>query len=69
MISEEYLTRISQGIEFLIALGSIIGLLGLLLGFVILLAGYREKGVKLIIISFVIIAICGLHTGTKYFRI
>ena len=66
---EVYFTKISQGIEFLIALGSIIGLLGLLLGLVMLLAGYRENGVKLIIISFVIVGICGLYTGTNYFRI
>ena len=69
MIFAEYFTKVSEGIEFLIALGSIIGLLGLLMGFVILLAGYREKGVKIIVISFIIVAICGLHTGTKYFRI
>ena len=69
MIFSEYFTKVSEGIEFLIALGSIIGLLGLLLGLVMLLAGYRENGVKLIIISLPIVAICGLYTGTNYFRI
>ena len=65
----EYFTKVSEGIEFLLALGSIIGLLGLLFGLVMLLAGYRENGVKIIIISFIIVAICGLYTGTNYFRI
>ena len=69
MIFSDYFTRVLEGVEFLIALGSIIGLLALVVGLLMMLAGYRNQAVKLIIISIGIIAICGLHTGTKYFRI
>ena len=64
-----YFSRVLDGVEFLIALGSIIGLLALILGLLMILAGYRTQAIKLIIVSICIIAICGLHTGTKYFRI
>ena len=65
----DYFASVLEGIEFLIAIGSVLGLLGLLLGLLIWAVGNREKAVKLIIFSLVLIAICGLHTGTKYFRI
>ena len=69
MIFNGYFARVLDGVEFLIALGSIIGLLALILGLLMILAGYRTHAIKLIIVSICIIAICGLHTGTKYFRI
>ena len=69
MIFNSYYTKVLEGVEFLIALGSIIGLLALVVGLLMILAGYRNQAIKLILISICIIAICGLHTGTKYFRI
>ncbi|MHA1294547.1 MAG: hypothetical protein ACTSQJ_18050 [Promethearchaeota archaeon] len=72
MIFENYFDKVSEGIEFLVALGSIIGLLGLicgLIGFFIMGNYYKGKFMVIIVISFILIAICGLHTGTKYFRI
>lgn len=69
MIFSDYFTRVLEGMEFLIALGSIIGLLALILGILMILTGNRNQAITLIVISICIIAICGLHTGTKYFRI
>ena len=65
----DYFTNVLNGVEYIIAVGSILGLLGLLLGLLIWLVGNKEKAVKLIIFSLILIGICGLHTGTKYFRI
>ena len=72
MIFNGYFTKVSEGIEFIIALGSIIGLLGLVIGLLMLLLGggsYRHYALKLIIIGLILVSICGLRTGTKFFRI
>jgi len=72
MILVNYLDQISDGIEFLVALGSIIGLLGIIVGLLGALAGSSRRRTKfygVLFISFLLVAICGLHTGTKYFRI
>lgn len=68
----DYFEGILEGIEFLIAVGSIIGLLGLIVGFIFLIWGgprMRGRMIGIIIISFIILAVCGLNTGIKYFRI
>ncbi len=58
--------------EFMLALGSIIGLLGLIIGFIMLFWGgsrMRTLTIRLLIISFILLGICGFSTGVKYFRI
>ena len=63
---------ISKGIEFLIAVGSIVGLLGFILGLIFFLLGgsrLRMKMLGVILISLILINICGVYTGTKYFRL
>jgi len=72
MVVFDYFEEVLGGIEYLIALGSIMGLLGFLIGMILLIWGgqrYRSKMIGVIIASFVLLAMCGLNTGIKYFRI
>jgi len=69
MSIEIYASKFVEGIEYLIALASIIGFLGLIIGFVMVLGDYKRSGIKLIIISFVIVGITGMFTGVRYFHI
>lgn len=68
----DYFDGIAEAIEFLMALGSIIGMLGLIvgiLGFLFLGQFQKHKMTGVIIVSIILLAICGVHTGIKYFRI
>ena len=68
----DYFDGLGNAIEFLIALGSIIGLLGLIvgiLGWLFLGQFQRHKMIGVIVVSIILLAVCGLHTGIKYFRI
>jgi len=68
----DYFNGILEAIEFLIALGSIIGMLGIIigiLGWLFLGQFQRHKMIGVIIASLILLTICGLHTGIKYFRI
>ncbi len=72
MVVFDYFEEVLEGFEYLIALGSIIGLFGFIIGIVFLIGGgqrYRNKMIGVIISSFVLLAVCGLDTGIKYFRI
>jgi hypothetical protein len=72
MVVFDYFDKLLSGVEFLIALGSIIGLLGLLVGLIFLIWGssrMRGKMLGVIIVSFLLLAICGFSTGVKYFRL
>jgi len=72
MVVFDYFEEVLGGIEYFIALGSIMGLLGFLIGMIFLIWGgqrYRTKMIGVIIASFVLLAVCGLNTGIKYFRI
>ncbi len=73
MIFSGYFDSIGEGIEYLLALGSIIGLLGLVFGIILFIWGgskYRVSYVTLIIISIILLSLCGGYgRGLKYFRI
>jgi len=72
MVVFDYLKGVLEGIEYLIALGSILGLLGLIIGMALLIWGgqrYRYKMIGVIVASFILLGVCGLSTGIKYFRI
>jgi hypothetical protein len=72
MVLYDYFEDVLGGVEFLIAFGSLIGILGLLIGIMLAIWGgsrLRYKMLGVIIFSFVLIAICGFDTGFKYFRI
>ena len=68
----DYFDGIGESIEFLLALGSIMGMLGLIVGILgYLLMGQfkKHKMIPVIVVSIILLAVCGLTTGTKYFRI
>jgi len=68
----DYFDGLGEAVEFLMALGSVIGLLGLIVGILgILFLGQfkRHKMVGVIVVSIILLAMCGLHTGIRYFRI
>ena len=69
----DYFERVGEGIEFILAFGSVMGLLGLIFGLVGFIFGgprVRLKFLGIIIFSFVILGFCGgPGRGIKYFRI
>lgn len=68
----DYLEDIGEIIEFLLALGSIMGMLGLvigLLGWLFLGQFQRKKVIGLMIVSVILLAVCGVNTGMIYFKI
>ena len=72
MVVFDYFEEVLEGIEYLIALGSILGLLGFIIGMIFLIWGgnrYRNKMIGVVVASIVLLAVCGLNTGIKYFRI
>jgi len=72
MVVFDYFEDVLEGFEYLIALGSIVGLFGFMIGIIFLIWGgqrYRNKMIGVIIASFVLLAVCGLDTGIKYFRV
>ncbi|MHA1723772.1 MAG: hypothetical protein ACTSXH_02890 [Promethearchaeota archaeon] len=59
-------------IEFLLAIGSILGLIGFIVGLLIMFfSGHRskEKFIPFLLICLFLLIICGLNTGLRYFRI
>ena len=72
MVVFDYFEEVLGGIEYFIALGSIMGLLGFIIGIIFLIWGgqrYQNKMIGVIIVSFVLLAVCGINTGIRYFRI
>ena len=69
MSVEAYFSKVGDGIEFIIAFGSIMGLLGLIFGIVMVLGGYRSQGLKVIVFSFILVGLTGPSTGIKNFNI
>lgn len=72
MVIFDYLDQLANGIEFLIAFGSIIGVLGLIIGFVALFVSgsrMRKHVLALMVFSFILVIICGFDTGINYFHI
>ena len=72
MVLFDYFDQFIDGIEFLIALGSIIGLLGLIVGIIFLIWGgprMRGRMTAVLIFSFILLGVCGFNTGFIYFRV
>ena len=68
----DYFEMLADGVEFLIALGSIIGLLGFIvgiLGWLFLGRFSRHKMIGVIVVSLMLLIVCGINTGLRYFRI
>ena len=68
----DFLEVVGGAVEFLIALGSIMGFLGLIigiLGWTFLGQFQRHKMIGVIVVSVILLAVCGTHTGLKYFHV
>ena len=68
----DYFDGIEESIQFLMALGSIMGLLGLIvgiLGWMFLGQFNRQKMIGLLVVSVILLAVCGLYTRIEYFRL
>ena len=61
---------IGEGVEFLIAIGSIIGVFGIIismLGVIVLSKYYKNKVIYILLPSIILICLCGFDTGLRYF--
>jgi hypothetical protein len=68
----DYFDGVEESIQFLIALGSIMGLLGLIvgiLGWMFLGQFNRRSMVGLVVVSVILLAVCGFYTGIEYFQL
>ena len=67
-----YLPSVGEGLEFIIAFGSLLGILALAVGLMILLLGggrARSTAVKAVVIGFVLVCVCGFERGLYFFQI
>lgn len=72
MVIFDYFDWFTEGINFLVALGSIIGILGLVVGFILFMWGgnrLRLRMLGVIVVSVILLALCGVETGIRYFSI
>ncbi len=72
MIYTGYFSRVADAIQFLIAFASLLGFLGLIAGFVLLIIGGRfakRYAVLLIVSGIMLVWMTGLYTGLRYFRV
>ncbi len=72
MMFFNYPDLIDDGVELFFALGSIIGMLVLIVGLSLMIAGgdsFKHKALPIVMMGFILVAICGFQTGVKYFRI
>ena len=68
----DYLDSIAGGVEFFIALGSISGLLLLIVGileWMVLGRFTRHKMIGIVVVGIILLAVYGFSTGIKYFHI
>jgi len=72
MVLFDYFEDVLEGFEFLIAFGSLVGLVGFIIGLIFVIGGssrLRYKMIGLTVVSLLLLAVCGFSTGIKYFRI
>ena len=72
MIFANYFDQVGDGIEFLIAVGSMMGILMLIIGLLgVTLSSKRQRKefFSLLIIGIILLAVCGPTFGIRYFRI
>jgi hypothetical protein len=72
MVMFDYFEDVIEGFEFLIAFGSLMGLIGFIVGLIFVVWGssrLRYKMIGVTVVSLLLLAICGFSTGIKYFRI
>ena len=72
MVLFDYFEDVLEAFEFLIAFGSLIGLVGFIVGLIFVVYGgsrLRYKMLGVTIFSLLLLVVCGFSTGLKYFRI
>ncbi len=72
MVMFDYFEDVLEGFEFLIAFGSLMGLVGLIVGVIFVIWGgsrLRYKMMGVTIVSLLLLVVCGFSTGIKYFRL
>jgi uncharacterized membrane protein YfhO len=73
MMFSDYFEKVLDGVKFLLACGSVIGILTLILGiigFIFSSSRFRLKMLGVIVFSMILLAFCGgPGRGIKYFRI
>lgn len=72
MDAGSYFSDVLAGMDFLMALGSLIGFFGVIFGVAMLFLGgrqFKSKGLKVLVISIILLALFGFNTGIKYFRL
>lgn len=72
MVIFDYFEDVLEGFEFLIALGSLVGLVGFIVGIILVIWGggrLRYKMIGVTVTSLLLLVVCGFSTGIKYFRI
>ncbi|TFF98911.1 MAG: hypothetical protein EU541_06340 [Promethearchaeota archaeon] len=72
MILESYIDGFTEGIKFLMAFGSIMGLLILiagLIGMLIMPKFKRNSMCVILVLGFVLLMLCGVSTGLEYFGV
>jgi low affinity Fe/Cu permease len=68
----DYFDKVAESVEFLIALGSIMGFLMLIvgiLGWIFLGQFKRHKMISVVVVAIILLTVCGFSTGIKYFHI
>ncbi|KKN48862.1 hypothetical protein LCGC14_0648670 [marine sediment metagenome] len=68
----DFMDSIVEGVEFLIALGSILGFLLLIvgiLGWMFLGQFNRQKMIGVVVVGIILLNLCGFSTGINYFHI
>ncbi len=73
MMLSDYFEKVLDGVEFILACGSVIGLLTLIfgiIGFIFTDSRFKLKMLGVIVFSIILLAFCGgPGRGIKYFRI
>jgi hypothetical protein len=71
MLINNYFDKVLEAIEFLMALGSLLGIMGLLYAAACwtMSSGRQDNHLKLLVFSLGLIVLCGLYTGITYFHI
>ena len=72
MVMFDYFEDVLEGFEFLIAFGSLMGVVGLIVGLIFVIWGgsrLRYKMMGVTIVSLLLLVVCGFSTGIKYFRL
>jgi hypothetical protein len=72
MILDSYADGFAEGLEFLMAFGSVMGLLILIAGLLgmLVMPRYKRNSMCLVlIIGFALLMLCGVSTGLEYFGV